>query len=212
MQSSFPGRILATLLLAALTACSGGSDNPYASLKNPPLLNAVLHTVTLATDGPRVAEELQAKGYAPMKFGSNYPVSDPVESSLWSVPEPVAVTAAHFKAPGTEVANVRVLKMALAASSRTADSAVEQAFFRNVLGADVPAWPEGVARTDKVRVQVWTYRVPDVAAANKRLRENGIPVIYDPAGITTAYLGDHKTMAIRAPDGTIVELVETAAP
>jgi hypothetical protein len=58
---------------------------------------------------------------------------------------------------------------------------------------------------------VWTYLVPNVLAASKRLRESGIPVVYDPVKITTAYLGDHKTMAIRAPDGTIIELVETAS-
>jgi hypothetical protein len=50
-----------------------------------------------------------------------------------------------------------------------------------------------------------------VVEANKRLRANDIPVVFDPVSITTAYLGDHKAMAIRAPDGTIVELVETAA-
>ena len=52
---------------------------------------------------------------------------------------------------------------------------------------------------------------PDIQLANKRLRESDIPVVYDPVRITTAYLGDHWTMAIRAPDGTIIELVETAA-
>jgi hypothetical protein len=36
-------------------------------------------------------------------------------------------------------------------------------------------------------------------------------VVFDPVAITTGYLGDHKTMAIRAPDGAIVELVETAS-
>ena len=60
-------------------------------------------------------------------------------------------------------------------------------------------------------MQVWTYLIPDVVGANERLRDNGIPVVFDPVAITTAYLGDHKAMAIRAPDGTIVELVETAA-
>ena len=53
-----------------------------------------------------------------------------------------------------------------------------------------------------MRVQVWTYLVPNVVEANKRLRESGIPVVFDPVAITTAYLGDHKAMAIRAPDGT----------
>jgi hypothetical protein len=211
MQTSHAGRVLATFLLVALTSCSRTSDNPYAALKNPPLLKAELHTVTLATDGAGVAEGLQVKGYVPIQFSSNYPVSNPVEATLWSVSEQVAARAAHYKAPGPAEADVRVLKMALAANSRPADSAVEKAFFKNVLGVDVPQWPAEVARTEKVRVQVWTYLIPDVMAANKRLRESGIPVVYDPVGITTAYLGDHKAMAIRAPDGTIVELVQTAA-
>jgi hypothetical protein len=30
-------------------------------------------------------------------------------------------------------------------------------------------------------------------------------------GITTSYLGDEKTMTLRAPDGAIVELVQAAA-
>ena len=40
------------------------------------------------------------KGYTPITFASNYPVSDRVEASIWSVPEPVAASATHFKAPG----------------------------------------------------------------------------------------------------------------
>jgi hypothetical protein len=199
------------LVVVALASCTRTPDNPYAAIANPPLVAARLHTVTLATDSPAVSEELQAKGYAPIQFSSNYPVSDSVEASLWSVPEPVAARAAHFKAPGAADVNVRVLSMALAASSRAADSAAEKMFFKNVLGTEVPAWPGAVRRTDHVRVQVWTYLIPDILAANKRLREGGIPVVYDPVGITTAYLGDHKTMAIRSPDGTIIELVQTAA-
>jgi extradiol dioxygenase family protein len=172
---------------------------------------ATLHTVTLVTDGPTLADRLRARGFSPIRFSSNYPASDSVESSLWSVPAPVVASVVHFKSPDPVSANVRVLKMALAAGSRSADSTVEAAFFKNVLGTEVPRWPAGVERTEKVRVQVWTYLIPDVVAANKRLRESGIPVVYDPVAITTAYLGDHKTMAIRSPDGTIVELVEAAA-
>ena len=212
MQTTRVCRALGTVLLAALASCSGTSDNPYAAIEDPPLVEAMLHTVTLATDGPTVGEELQAKGYTPIQFSSNYPVSDSVESSLWSVPEPVAASATHFKAPSAAEANIRVLKMALAASSRSADAETERAFFSNVLGSEVPEWPAAVQRTDKVRVQVWTYLIPDILAANKRLRESGIPVVYDPVTITTAYLGDHKTMAIRSPDGIIIELVQTAVP
>lgn len=211
MQTSFIGRVLTVLLVAGLASCTPASDNPYETIQNAPLVQATLHTVTLVTDGPTLAEELQAKGFTPIQFASNFPGSASVESSLWSVPVPVVASAAHFKAPDSSVANVRVLRMALAAGSRSADSEVNDAFFANVLGTEVPRWPAGIQPSDKVRVQVWTFLIADVVAANKRLRESGIPVIYDPARITTAYLGDHKTMAIRAPDGTIVELVEAAA-
>jgi hypothetical protein len=47
----------------------------------------------------------------------------------------------------------------------------------------VPQWPEKVTRTEHARVQVWTYRVSS----------------------------DQKSMSLRAPDCTVVELVETAA-
>jgi len=211
MQTSHPGRVVVVLLLAAVASCSRTSENPYAAIKNAPLLLATLHTVTLATDGPEVAEELQVKGFAPVHFPSNYPASDSVESSLWSVPEAAVGSAAYFRGPDAGSVTVRVLKMALAANGPPADSPVEKAFFRNVLGTDVPTWPPAITRSGKVRVQVWTFLIPDVVLANKRLRENGIPVVYPPVGITTAYLGDHKTMAIRAPDGTIIELVQTLA-
>jgi len=211
MQTSPAGRVLAVLLLASLTSCSRTADNPYAAIKDPPLLQARLHTVTLVTDGPGVAESLQVKGYQPMPFASNYPVSNTVESTLWSVPLPAVESAVYYKAPNATDAGVRVLKMALAAKTSRGDASLEKAFFRNVLGSDVPQWPSGVVPEDKVRVQVWTFLIPDVLVANKRLRENGIPVVFNPVAITTAYLGDHKAMAIRSPDGVIVELVQTAA-
>ncbi|HEU5135251.1 MAG TPA: hypothetical protein VFU13_08925 [Steroidobacteraceae bacterium] len=210
MQTSHPGRVLAAFLLAALASCSR-SQNPFTDVKDPPLLEARLHTVTLVTDGPGVGESLQAKGYQPVPFASNYPVSNEVESAMWGVPLRAVEGAAHYKSPDGTGAGVRVLKMALAAKTSRADARVEKAFFRNVLGSDVPSWPPGIEPADKVRVQVWTYLIPDVLVANKRLRENGIPVVFDPVAITTAYLGDHKVMAIRAPDGAIVELVQTAA-
>jgi len=211
MQTSRNGRVLAALLLVLLTSCSRTSDNPYVDVKDPPLLQARLHTVTLVTDGPGVAESLQVKGYAPVQFPSNYPISNEVESSLWSVPLSTVEGVAHFRSPRATDPGVRVLKMALAAKTSKANAGVVKAFFRNVLGSDVPQWPPGIEPADKVRVQVWTFLIPDVLVANKRLRENGIPVVFDPVAITTAYLGDHKVMAIRAPDGAIVELVQTAA-
>ena len=126
------------LVVVGLVSCSKTSDNLYSAIANPPLVEARLHTVTLATDSSKVSEELQAKGYVPIQFSSNYPASEPVEASLWSVPEQVAAGAVHFKAPGAGDLNIRVLEMALAASSRAGDAATVKLFFKNVLGTDVP--------------------------------------------------------------------------
>jgi hypothetical protein len=34
-------------------------------------------------------------------------------------------------------------------------------------------------------------------------------VTFDPVAITTAYLGDHRTMGILAPDGAVIERCRT---
>ena len=111
--------------------------------------------------------------------------------------------------------HVRVLLVPAAAPAAPpvtpVDPVVEQAFFRNVLGSDVPRLPGSAALPDGARVQVWTYFVNDVVAAKRRFREAGIPVTFDPVAITTAYLGDHRVMGIQAPDGTVIELVQNAA-
>lgn len=219
MQTAQTRRVFATLTLVAaflttavlttLVACSH-ADNPYAKLPNPPLVQAQLHTVTLVSDNAALAEQVQKGGYTPLLFSSNYPASVPVEALLWGVPEAVAGKPAEFKAPGAGPA-LRLLIMPLPPAAPAADSAVERDFFRNVLGGDVPPWPAGVERADNVRVQVWTYLVPSVLDAKRRLREAVVPAVTDPVAITTAYFGDHKTMSIRAPNGAIVELVESAA-
>jgi hypothetical protein len=213
MQTPDFSRVLAVLGLASLlVACTGSAGNPYSSLKNTPLVQGKLHTVTLVTDNAATfLRDLESKGFQPVTFNSNYPAADHVQASLWSVPEPVVARCAHLKATAPGVPDVRVLVMELAAKGREADAATNQAFFRNVLGSDVPAPPAGIETTNSLRVQVWTYLIPSVLEANRRLRADGIPVVFDPVAITTAYLGDHKTMAIRAPDGTIIELVEAAA-
>ena len=209
MQTPDFRRVLAVLTLASwLVACAGSSDNPYSSLKDAPLISGRLHAVTLVTDDAAFSQALAKKGFTTLAFNANYPASDRVEASLWSVPEPVVAKVMHLKAPGAGVPDVRVLVMELAAKGRSADAATDKAFFANVLGSKVPALPEGIEAANGVRIQVWTYLIPSVIEANKRLRANGIPVVFDPVAITTAYLGDHKTMAIRAPDGTIIELVE----
>jgi len=214
MQTAHFRRVFATpgiaiAILTTFAACSH-ADNPFANLANPPLVQAQLHTVTLVSAGAELADQVQKAGYTPLPFESNYPASVPVEAVLWGVPEAVAGKAAEFKAPGAGPA-VRLLVMPLPPAAPAADPAVEKAFFRNVLGGDVPQWPAGIPHTDNTRVQVWTYIVPSVIAAKKRMREGLIPTVTEPVAITTSYFGDHKTMSIRAPDGAIVQLVEAAA-
>ena len=194
----------------ALAAC-GVADNPYTRFADPPLVSGRLHTVTLVSDRGAIAEVVTAAGWQAVRLPPNYQKADAVQASIWGVPEPVAAAVLHFKAQKPGSPDLRLLVMPLAARGRVAEQAVNEAFFRNVIGADVPAWPLPAPQPADVRVQVWTYLVPSIIEASKRLRANGIPVIYDPVGITTAYLGDHRTLAIRAPDGTVVQLVETAS-
>jgi hypothetical protein len=166
--------------------------------------------VTLASDTSAIEELVRQSGFTAVKLPPNYPQADLVEAQIWGVPEPVVVKAAHFKAVAAGTPDIRVVVLPLAAKGRTAAGDVNEAFFRNVLGTGVPGWPLTSAQPANVRIQVWTYLVPNILEASRRLRENGIPVIYDPVGITTPYLGDHRTLAIRSPDGTVVQLVEAA--
>ena len=204
-------RLLLGVSLAALAVACSSADNPYAKFKDPPLVRAKLHTVTLASDTDGIVAQVKQDGFAPVTLPPNYPQADAVEAQIWGVPEPVAAKAMHFTAATPGRANVRVVVLPLAAKGRTAADDVNEAFFRNVLDTGVPEWPLTSPPSGDVRIQAWTYLVPSILDASKRLRENGIPVIYDPVGITTPYLGDHKTLAIRSPDGTVVQLVETAA-
>jgi hypothetical protein len=202
-------RWAAPLVLFVLAACSDSPD-PWSRLPNPPLAQGRLHTVTIAGDTVRAREQARDAGYTALNFGPNYPGALRVEASLWDVPLPVAAKAAMFGSAG-KGPDLRFLDMALAARGMKSSAASERDFYRNVLGTDVPAWPDGISRDPGLRVQAWTFFVPSVVDASKRLRENGIPVVFDAVGITTPYLGDHRTLAIRAPDGTLVQLVESAA-
>jgi hypothetical protein len=197
------------LVLFVLTACSDSPD-PWSRLPNPPLTQGVLHTATVAGETAPAREQARAAGYTALAFASNYPPALRVEATLWAVPEPVAAKALLFRSPGNGV-DLRFLEMPLAARGMKASAATERSFFRQVLGTDVPELPAAISRSSSLRVQAWTFIVPSVVEASRRLRENGIPVVFDAAALTTPYLGDHKTLAIRAPDGTIVQLVETAA-
>jgi len=203
-------RALATpaVLATLLAACSNAND-PYERIQDPPLVRGRLHTITLSSDDPRLADELQKAGYRFTPFSPNYPRADEVLGLLWSVPAEVAANAAVYLATGGP--NLRLLHQAPGAAAAPAAAGVERSFFRNVLGTEVPQWPAKVPRTANVRVQVWTYQVPDILDARKKLRANAIPLVTEPVGITTPYLGDQKSMSLRAPDGTIVELVETNA-
>lgn len=201
--------VIPAAFVSLLGGCSGAAD-PYAKIANPPLVEAHLHTVTLLSDDAQLADELQKAGYRPAPFPPNYPEADKVQGILWDVPAESASRATVFLAAGGGP-NLRLLVQSLPQSAAPADSAVERSFYRNVLGSDVPHWPRNVPRAANVRVQVWTYRIPNILEARRKLRANAIPVVTEPVGITTPYLGDQKSMSLRSPDGTIVELVETAA-
>ncbi len=200
--------ILPAALVAWLAGCSSASD-PYAKLKDTPLVSGHLHTVTLVTDDTKLVEQVQKDGYRLLPFPPNYPEADKVQGVLWDVPESVAKNAAVFAAP-VDGPNLRVLVEPLPAAAPAADDAVTRAFFRNVIGTDVPQWPAKVVRAANVRAQVWTYRVANILDARRKLRENALAVMTEPVGITTPYLGDQKSMSLRAPDGSVVELVEIA--
>jgi hypothetical protein len=196
-------------LVAVLSTSCGTSDDPYSRITDPPVVQARLQTVTLASDVPGVVEQILKSGYVLVALPPNYPQATAVEAAVWGVPETAAANARYFKAAAGGGPDLRLLPTAAAGGA--AREGAERAFFEKVLGSPVPAWPLKPPPGADVRIRAWTFLVPDVLAANRRLRENNIPVIYDPVAITTAYLGDHRMLAIRAPDGTIVQLVESAA-
>jgi hypothetical protein len=202
-------RVIAIPLVLALTACSS-ADNPYSKIEDAPLIPARLHTATLVSESSEVLEAAQKGGYTVIPLAPNYPAAIHVQSLQWDVSEDAASKVTILKAPG-EGPNLRVLVAKLPPAAAPADPAVSKAFYRNVLGTDVPPWPEKVPRTDRVRVQVWTFVIADVLEARRKLRAHTIPTLTEPVGITTSYLGDEKTLTLRAPDGAIVELVQTAA-
>lgn len=201
-----PGLAGLVSLLAA--ACSGPPD-PYARVKNPPLVQARLHAVTLAVSDASALEQLHAEGYREIALPPNYPPAIAVEANIWQVAEPVAAGAVILQKPAA--VDVRVLTMKPLPERAAPASDGHESFFRNVLGTEPPRWPAQDGAQANARVQVWTYLVPSVVEARQRLRENNIPVVFDAVAILTPYLGDHKVLALRAPDGVTVELVETTA-
>jgi hypothetical protein len=209
------GALAALQLALILSGCSRPADNPYSKIQDPPLVSASLHTVTVTSPDPSLVDALQKQGFTLASLASNYPASVRVEALLWKVSGDAAANPRLLMAAGGSGPHVRVLSVPAAASAappaKPVDPAIEQAFFRNGLGTDVPRLPDGAALPDGARVQVWTYFINDVLAARRRFREAGIPVTFDPVDITTAYLGDHRVMGIQAPDGTVIELVQNVA-
>jgi hypothetical protein len=204
-------RVLALPLALALTACST-ADDPYSKIEDGPLVPATLHAVTLLSDGPALLEQAQKAGYTPLALAPNYQAAIHVQSVQWNVPEEVAGKAVILRAPPGAGPDLRVLVStqppAAAAPAAPADPVATRAFYRNVLGADVPRWPDKLTPAPDVRVQVWTFLIADVVEARKKLRAHLIPMLTEPVHITTTYLGDEKSLTLRAPDGAIVELVQ----
>ena len=195
--------------IVLLAGCSN-ANNPYAKIEDGPLTRGILHTVTLVTDGPALAGQIQQSGYAPLALAPNYQAAIRVESVVWSVPEDVAAKVAMFKG-AAGAPDLRVLVMPLPAAPAAADAATVRDFYRNVIGVDVPAWPANVARADNVRVHAWTYLVPDILDVKRKLRAHAIAALTEPVGITSTYLGSESVMSLRAPDGAVIELVQAAA-
>jgi len=211
MQTNSFLRALAGLAATACLAACAPADNPYASIKDPPLVRATLHTVTLVSADAVLADQLHQDGFLTMAPVPNYPGAVRVESALWKVPEEVAAAPVVLLAPSGRGTNVRLLMTSAQGAVPTVDERVIDDFYRKVLGTAVPQWPGSRSLPASARIHAWTFLIDDVLAAKRRLREAGIPVTFDAVAITTAYLGDHKLLGITAPDGAIVELVESAA-
>lgn len=208
MQTHQFRRAAAVSVALLLLAACAPAENPYTKLPNPPLVKARLHTMTVLATADGLGAQLVTRGYSPTVFTSNYPASVRVEAALWHVPEEVVAQTRYFVASSGP--SIRLLVGLLPEEAPPVEDSVLRDFYRNVLGVDVPRWPANVPKQDNARVQAWTYFVPSVLEARRRFRDHGIAVDFAPVKITTAYLGDHNTMGIRAPDGTVVELIESA--
>jgi hypothetical protein len=209
--NSFLRAIAPLMLVGLLAGCSRSADDPYSAIEDAPLVRARLHTVTLASADAGVVDRIRQDGYSPVPPHPNYPGAVRVEAALWKVPEEVAAKPVVLMAPGGQGPNVRVLAIEPPAAAVSAERAVLESFYRQVLGSQVPDWRGSANLPANARVQAWTFLVDDVVVARRRLREAGIPVTFDAVAITTAYFGDHKVLGVTAPDGVVVELVETAA-
>ncbi len=204
MQTLPIRRSFAVLLCVfVFAACSRGDD--------PPILQATVRSVTLGSTTDDVGTRLQDWGYQPVTFVANYPGTTRVHALLWEVPEEVVEKSLEFAAPARVPAHARVLVVESAVERPTASGADLGKFYRGVLGVDVPRFPASGELPDGVRLHAWTMAVPNILEARNRLREANIPVVFNPVALTSPVFGDHKMLAIRAPDGVLVELIETTA-
>lgn len=208
MQTKTLCGVFAALLSTVMSLGCSPVDNPYSKIEDPPLVRATLHTATIATPDAAIPKQLAAGGYLHTPLASNYPGAVRVESLLWKIPEEFAQSPVYLMAGRAGGPDLRVFVMPEVPPPQSVDDGVEEAFFRNVLGVEVPHLPGEVSLRNGARVQVWTYFVDDVLVAQRRFREAGIPVNFAPVAITTAYLGDHRVMGIQAPDNTVIELVQ----
>jgi len=209
MQTNSFLRALVALTAAGVLAACSSADNPYASIKDPPLLKATLHTITFQVAD---ASAIQDHGFTRMPAATNYPGAARVEAALWKVPEEVAAAPIVLAAPAGQGTNERYLVMAPAVPAEPVagrDSRMVRDFYENVLGSGVIS--ASGSQPAAARLHSLMYFVDDVVAAKNKLRDAGIPISFSPVAITTTYLGDHKLLGITAPDGVIIELVEAAA-
>jgi hypothetical protein len=211
-MQTFPLRrpVAAFFCVLALGACSR-ADNPFERLENPPVMQADLRGVTLVSAEPSFGEKLPDMGYEPLSFAANYPGTVRVHALMWQMPEPVVTAAREFRSPGAKPQNATLLVAPLPTPPPAADAALVKSFYRNVLGSEVPVFPPKGRLPADVRVQAWTFVVPKVLDASRKLREKNIAVVFNPVAMSSPMFGDHKVIAIRAPDGVLVELVELAA-
>ncbi len=204
MQTLPVRRSFAVLLCVLVLAACARTDDP-------PILQANLRSVTLSSASDAIGARLQEWGYQPVAFATNYPGATRVHALLWNVPETVVEKALEFTATAAVPAHARVVNVDSSAERpATSDGDVKE-FYRGVLGVEVPRFPTSGELPEGVRVHAWTFAIPDVLEARRLLRAANIPVIFNPVGLTTPMFGDHKMLAIRAPDGAIVELIEMAA-
>jgi len=208
MQTNSFLRTLVAFTAAGLLAACSSADNPYAAIKSPPLLKTKLHTVTLLAADAAVIEQGMQPGYTRMPAAPNYPGSVRVQAALWKVPEDVAASPVLLLASGGGV-DRRYLVTAPGPAVEGPVADLSDDFYEKVLGADAKSWAGVVI--PPARLHALTFMVDDILDAKRKLQEAGIPITFSPVAITTAYLGDHKLLGITAPDGVIIELVETAA-